>query len=440
MKAMKIITAVLLAVSMMLTIAGCSKSDDSSGGGQGGQTDIVLAWWGNDVRNERTQLAAELFMEQNENISIELQTIAWGDYWLARGADAAAKQLPTVMQQDWAYIEQYAANGHLLDLTEFIESGLINTSDVADAVVDLGRVGGSEGIFAMPIGINGSCMIYDKTLTDELGITINDNMNLAEFAAISKEIYEKSGVRTNWAFTEPSNPLESMLRAKGIYMMTPEGLGGTSEDYLPFFELLKQGIDEGWHMTAADFMGREGMGEDPMIMNDSNPARRSWMGMYWTNFHTGFQDAAGDTKALGLTTYPSDNPKASNIIRAAMYFSISTHATREEQEAGAALIDFWTNSVEANEILAAERGIFVSNAVMEALEDKMPESIAKQSDYLEMLAVNSSPPNPPSPAGATQVIDLLRTLCEEVTNGVTTPQDAAERLFSEGNTMIISAQ
>ncbi len=41
-------------------------------------------------------------------------------------------------------------------------------------------------------------MFYNKTVTDELGITMKDNMNLDEFIDIAKEVTEKTGYRAKF--------------------------------------------------------------------------------------------------------------------------------------------------------------------------------------------------------------------------------------------------
>ena len=48
-------------------------------------------------------------------------------------------------------------------------------------------------------------MFYNKTLTDQLGIEIKDNMSMDEFISICKEIYEKSGVQTTIAYNDGEN-------------------------------------------------------------------------------------------------------------------------------------------------------------------------------------------------------------------------------------------
>ncbi len=51
-------------------------------------------------------------------------------------------------------------------------------------------------------------LIYNKTLLDEAGITIEDNMNLDQFAEKCAEIYEKTGYRS--FISNPAAMIESI--------------------------------------------------------------------------------------------------------------------------------------------------------------------------------------------------------------------------------------
>ena len=53
------------------------------------------------------------------------------------------------------------------------------------------------GLYAINAGVNVPTVVYNKTLLDENGITINDNMTLEEFYAVCRDVYEKTGYKTD---------------------------------------------------------------------------------------------------------------------------------------------------------------------------------------------------------------------------------------------------
>jgi len=151
---------------------------------------------------------------------------------------------------------------------------------------------------------------------------------------------------------------------------------------------------------------------------------------------TGMMNAAPDDMQLGMTTYPSDNPQVSNFIRASMYFSITTQS--DNPQTAAEFIDFWTNSIEVNQIISAERGIPASTVVADAIAPYFNEANQIASAFVEFVGTpgNSTPVNPPRPEGAGEIVDYLRLLTENVGHGQMTARQAAEAFFSFGNSVL----
>ena len=395
--------------------------------------DMVLAWWGNPTRNEQTSEAVALFMSEFQHVTVEEQTVGWGDYWALLGTMAVGGDLPDVIQMDWAFLEQYVANNLLVDLRPFIDNGTIDLSNVPQSIIDTGRVG--DGIYAINIGSGGIGTVYNQTLLDSLGITIDYNMTMDEFIDISRQVYAETGVRTNLVYADPSNPLEIMLRARGIVAFTPEGMGGTVQDYIDFFEILEMGIQEGWHIHPEAMVGRDGMEQEPIVYG-GHPNQMSWMGLNASNQMTALMNAAPEGMQLNFTTPPSENPQISNFVRASMYFAITTHS--DIPQTAAEFIDFWVNSIEVNQIISAERGIPVSTVVNDAIAPYFNEANQIAAAFIDFVGTpgNSTPVNPPRPEGAGEIVDYLRLLTENVGHGAMTAQEAGEAFFAFGNNIL----
>ena len=86
--------ALFMACALAVTaLAGCSSSSstaettaaaggtatEAAGGSEGGEVNMIMTWWGNQVRNERTQQALDLYAEQNPGVHIEGQFSEWSD-------------------------------------------------------------------------------------------------------------------------------------------------------------------------------------------------------------------------------------------------------------------------------------------------------------------------------------------------------------------------
>lgn len=385
-KAAVLAIAGAMAVTSLAACGGSGSGKDSEGGSS---DSLTMSWWGNQVRNERTQQALDAYKEES-GITVSGQFYQWGDYWSKMATSAAGKKMPDVIQMDMSYIQQYVDKGQLLDLTPYIEDGTLDTSNISEDIVNMGKVG--DGIYGIAAGTSASCMFYNKTLLDELGITINDNMTLDEFIDISKQVYEETGYRSN--LYHYGLYMDMYARANDI--QASDKLGGDSaDDYLPYFETLETGIKEGWQISPSQ---------------------------------------AADTDSA-LTTIPTTDPQKSNYVKPAMYFSVSADTANPEE--AVKLLNYLTNSETAYDILLAERGVPASTAISEAIMDKLSPAEQENANFVNNVIAPNSSPMPPFPVeGSTEAQDLLRKLEEKVKYGEYTAQQAADEYFTEANKML----
>ena len=385
-KAAVLAIAGAMAVTSLAACGGSGSGKDSEGGSS---DSLTMAWWGNQVRNERTQQALDAYKEES-GITVSGQFYQWGDYWSKMATSAAGKKMPDVIQMDMSYIQQYVDKGQLLDLTPYIEDGTLDTSNISEDIVNMGKVG--DGIYGIAAGTSASCMFYNKTLLDELGITINDNMTLDEFIDISKQVYEETGYRSN--LYHYGLYMDMYARANDI--QASDKLGGDSaDDYLPYFETLETGIKEGWQISPSQ---------------------------------------AADTDSA-LTTIPTTDPQKSNYVKPAMYSSVSADTANPEE--AVKLLNYLTNSETAYDILLAERGVPASTAISEAIMDKLSPAEQENANFVNNVIAPNSSPMPPFPVeGSTEAQDLLRKLEEKVKYGEYTAQQAADEYFTEANKML----
>ncbi|MCI8663123.1 MAG: extracellular solute-binding protein [Hungatella sp.] len=454
--------ALLLAAAMTAGLSACGGSSEPAGtqapassaaGGEtkeaqapaaGGETqasqtpgegaELVVAWWGNQVRNERTQAALDLYSEQNPGVTFDGQFSEWADYWNKLATAAAGHSMPDIIQQDYKYIQQYVSNDLLVDLTPYIEDGTIDVSNCNEDILNSGKIG--DGIYAICNGINTPALLYNKTALDAAGITVKDNMTLDEFVALSKEIQEKTGYKTNLAYGNNEILAEYLLRADDIVMFEEDKLGGTAEDYVAYMKLYEDGIKEGWVIDAAVFAETTiGSVEQNPLVYGTSPETMSWCMCAYTNQLTAFRNAAPEGVEIGMTTWPSKDPAKSDYLKPSQFFSITKDSANPDE--AAKVLNFITNSVDCNNILLGERGIPLSSAVAEAIAPNMDETSQEVIKFInEVVSPNSSQINPPAPDSASEVNNLINKLEEQVCYGQMSAEEAGKQLFEEGNAIM----
>ena len=146
----KALTAIM-AAAMVLSMAACnstpSSSSQAAGGNNSGSTDskadvaavgdtkaeMRMIWWGSQTRHDYTQAAIKVFENKYPNITITPEFLSWDGYWERCAAMGASKSLPDLMQQDYKYITAYARNNQLVDLQPYVDSGILDLSEIGRA-------------------------------------------------------------------------------------------------------------------------------------------------------------------------------------------------------------------------------------------------------------------------------------------------------------------
>lgn len=419
-----------MAVGMLAGCGGGTGSSGSTSESSDGTVNLTFTWWGNQTRNERTQAALDLYSEQNPGVTFDPQFAEWNDYWDKLATAAAGHSLPDIVQMDYSYLEQYVSNGLLVDLTPYIEDGTINVDNVDEGILNSGKVG--DGIYALCNGVNVPALLYNKTLLDEAGITIKDNMTMDEFIAVCKEVYEKTGYKTNIAYGSDAY-IDYFCRAYDEIIYESDSIGASQETLEAFYSLYEDGINEGWLLDPSVFaeVTVGSVEQDPMVYG-SSPETMSWCFLAYSNQLTATKSAAPEGMEIGMTTWPSADPAKSDFLKPSQFFAITVDS--ENPDEAAKVLDFITNSVECNNILLGERGVPISSEVSNAISENMSEDDRNIITFInEVVTPNSSTISPPAPTAASEAYNLNDNLIEKVCYGELTAAEAAQQMYEEGN-------
>jgi len=203
----------MIALCILLVTACSSSSEDASGDGRNGdggsskgedeQITLRMTWWGDQPRHDYTLEVIELYQEQNPGVKIEAEYASWDDYWQKLAPQAAANELPDIIQMDLSYISQYAQNNQLADLSPYVGEQ-IDVSNMADTIVSAGEIDG--GLYGFNTGVNAVGFNYDPAALEKIGIdslpedwTWDDYIEISDKAA-DAGIYFDSGMQPDVFF------------------------------------------------------------------------------------------------------------------------------------------------------------------------------------------------------------------------------------------------
>lgn len=396
--------------------------------------DLTFLWWGSAVRGERTQAAFDLYSSNNPGVTIESEAVEWKDYWNQLEERAGSDSLPDFMQIDYSFLERSVNNGMLVELTPYLADGTLDLSGVDPGLISAGSVNGR--IYAVCGGVNVPALMYNKTLTDELEIEIRDNMTLEEFYVVAKEIYEKTGVKTDMPYGMAYNFLPYILRAQDITKLyNSDSLNVASEDvFQEYFDIFEIGRKEGWiigndvHANLTDVS----IEQSPMACY-TTPDTQSWCGFFWSNQLTAMTKAVPEEMVIGITTWPSPEPAKSDFLKPAQFFAVSTDAG-EDEAAAVRVVNYLLNSKPANELMLGERGVPASSVIAEAISPFMDANGQMIIDFINnTVTPSSSNISPSDPEAATKVYHLADELSRKILDGEITASEAARELFEQGN-------
>lgn len=189
MKALKKLTALALASTMILSLAACGTSSSSSSKPDGSDpaqsqtpaqaeglevntTDeitLTFSWWGGDGRHKATQEAIEAFEKKYPNIHVEPTFAAWTGYETTMGLKFTSNTQEDVMQINWNWITNYSSDGsafydlnkvsNIIDLTQFPENSLTDCTLTGK-------------LQAVPVSLTGRIFFWNKKTFDAAGLEI----------------------------------------------------------------------------------------------------------------------------------------------------------------------------------------------------------------------------------------------------------------------------
>ena len=437
-------------------VDGGDTADVPAGDADAGPTvKLRIAWWGGMARQERTVKVIELFQQKYPHIGFEYASapIDSTAYWLKYEADAVAGDLPDLMQHDHKYLDGWTTRGDLLALDDLVADGSLNLTDVAPALVDGGRIKGK--LMGLNLGSNTQAMIVDVDAFTKAGVALpTDSWTWEDFQKIVTDLKTKS-MPSIWGYglsIAADGIWKSLYLSEGtggwVFNPSNTALGYTDDkplvDHLTMaLALQKAGaITTRTQQAAAPYLNTTDVSKYPIVMGLSAMEYTSGSNLIVA---TWVAAEAASMAPRKLKMYPVPRRKggvASIYIKPSQYFSI-TSKSKYAKEA-AMFLDFFTNSIEANEILGAERGAPVAAKVAAALKAKLDvtkpdgKGQAEAYDLLERVAKDARPlpsPDPGSYGSITKAYDML-ALDPLLLTETTTPAAAAAAFRIRANEIL----
>ena len=375
---------------------------------QGAPVTLRVMWWGSQQRHERTIKVMDMYNQANPNVKFDYEFSQWQDYWTKLTTMAAGNNLPDIMQQDYAYLTQWQSRGLVIPLDSYIADKTIDFTNVPDATVSGGRVDGK--MYGIDLGTNSMGILVDAGAFAKAGIPMpSKSWTFQDWANAARQIHQKLGI---WGIGYNYSDVNFWIAMTVGMGATPFNKAGTELGYPPsqdkvlvdYMTMMKKLYSEGVLPPYSDTVTFRSQG----VEQNAIVAGKAAMEHMWSNQVVAAWTAAGVDKR-NFVFYPmpkvTANGPSSNYIKDSQFFSV-TKDSKNPAEA-ARFINYFTNDVDANKVLLAERGVPISTVVLNALKPLLDKPNQEVFAYMAYISPIASPTPPPEPKGASTLEQQL---------------------------------
>jgi ABC-type glycerol-3-phosphate transport system substrate-binding protein len=424
----KMKTRVFLVLCALGTLlCGCQKNKTA---------EIRFSWWGNETRNNTTIEAINFYESQHPEVKIVPEYAAFDGYYNKLMAQIAAGNAPDIFTMNPEWLPAVVEVGGLTDITGKIDISQHNQQVAAACSI-------SGKMYGVNVSLNANVILYNKTLADELGITMpTEDYTWDDLIAILATAHQKSGgIVYGMPDQRMKNGLETILPAwcmtelgrEPPFPWTDTEILITGDDvaaFMEYFNNVPAGV-----LLPPDESALLGTG------NDEHPVahRKTLIGFEYAGTFATFQSQTQDD--LAMMVYPNNHKGKGSAVSARPGLVEGIYASGKHKEQAIAFLDWFANSPEAAVILKNVRGVLPSISQREAVLARpglLSANDQKVSDVVNQVYNGSINPYSPGPTGVATLFNeqYMRSVGQEVGFGRITAQDSGKR-FEELKAEII---
>ncbi|MFW6029530.1 MAG: ABC transporter substrate-binding protein [Halanaerobiales bacterium] len=402
---------------------------------QEGDSNISFTWWGDTDRHEIYNSIADMFEEEHPDIKVDTQSGSWNQYWDKLATQMAGGNAPDVVGMHQRFVSDYAPRGALLDLQEYVDSGVLDLSDVPDSVKEGGVVDGKLSMVAQ--GVTTTGYMFNTKTFDEIDVEYPDmDWTYEEFAEKAREVRaaaEEEGLDM-WGAGDDSTlfmpHFAYFARSKGETVYTDEGeLGFSEETVEEWFEYWKELRDDDIipdMSTTAEYASaplEQNLFTTEQTAIATVPANQLWL----------YQEQFEDDGQINIVRTPHFADGEPGEYIEGSYLAVSSSS--DNPEAAAKLIDFFINDEEVQRLFMLEQGVPPTTTAQERISDKLTPVQERTIDFVsDTLEIAEKAAYPPS--GSSEITAEFEEIAQAVGFDQLTPAQGAEEFMNSAEDIL----
>ena len=215
MKKLPRAAAVILVITLLLSLSGCGASD--------GKTRLTFQIW--DVaQRESMQAICDAYTAKNPDVTIEVQVTSWNEYWTKLEAAAESNTMPDIFWMHTNQILYYSDFGMLADVTDLYDDVEPDYYQNHFSEISIGNASGSDGrMYGVPKDKDNIFLVYNKEMFDQAGVSYPDeNWTWDDLVSASQTIYDKTGKYGYMAYNDDQMGYWSFVYQAGGYILNED--------------------------------------------------------------------------------------------------------------------------------------------------------------------------------------------------------------------------
>lgn len=405
-------------------------NSSNSGSDTPENVELRMMWWGDQDRADITNQVIELFEKKYPHIDVIGEFAPSSGYWDKINTQLASGTAPDIFFLGGNVID-YAIKGVLLPLDDYVGNQL-DLTDMDEAMIQYGTV--DNKLLHISAGANARGIVINKTMFEKAGIPIpQDGWTWEEYGAIATEISEKlgNGVYGTYDFTYDGMDIYFKQHGQQLYNMAEQKIGFDQEMALQWFNYWGELAAKGGVVSPEAAVANPNEDIAKNLMVTSQVA----MTLLPSNQLTSLQSLTTDE--LTMVQLPR-GPKGTGVVFESSQ-GLSGYERTEHPEEVALFISFFINDPEAAVILGNNRGVPVTAANRNVLQEKASDVEKVIYDYTSRVseATKSEPFNISyNLPGNAEFEKMAKTAIQEIGFGRKTIDEAVAGFFTNAQQII----
>jgi multiple sugar transport system substrate-binding protein len=393
---------------------------------------LRIGWWGSQTRHDATLKVLDMYTEKTGD-KFEPEFFSFNDYITKLNTLVAANDCNDIMQMGGnfpTYQEQ------LLYLNDYIKNGIIDTTNINKNYIGITTLDGNT--VGISLGTNAQAIAYDPAPFYKADVPLPTNKwTWTDYENAAMTIHAKLGILGSSKldeFTVLSTWLQQYM-TKESFLLDPyrTKLNYTDDKKVAEFFAMKERLTKaGAYPNPAQMAEIKNIEGDPIV---TGKAAMTWI---TSNQFIALSTAAKRNLALVMPPRRSQFGSVYNSIMSSQMFCI--YKNTEYKDAAARFVSYFVNDIDANKVLAGERGVPISTAVRNTLSENITAGNKAIYDYLNLVSKEGKMEIVLNSPVQQEIQDIFKSLTEEVVAGKITAMDAAVKLRTESEKVLAKAK